>query len=214
MVSSRPLARRPSGSSSLPPSESSSSPTTKLTAGQRCWLILDRYWVNSLLRQRRVLVEVVDGSKGRVRVVNTERTRTFAASTLEPLTKEERESLDELDQLGADEVELAKVFVALAHHGCTLGDVRFHRQRDGQIDGERKAAAPKPHLGCSKTTVRLGKMCASPGCTFYRFHDGPCSTFEEPKKRRCAAPDRLQASGSGKAARSQRQSLGGTASER
>ena len=38
--------------------------------------------------------------------------------------------------------------------------------------------------------------------------DGPCSNaVEVPKKRRCAAPDRLQASGSGKAARSLRQDL-------
>ena len=107
------------------------------------------------------------------------------------------------------EAELAKVSVALACHGCTLGDVRFFRQRDGQISGERKDAAPKPDLGCSKTALRLGKKCATPGCTFFDFHDGLCSNAidEVPKKRRCAAPDRLQASSSGKAARSLRQSL-------
>ena len=123
-----------------------------------------------------------------MRIVNTERIYSATWAELEQPTRDEQQSLMELAQLSATEAELARVIAILADRGCALGSVRFTRTRGGELTGDKRDAVPTPHLGCSKVAVRLGKKCATPGCEFTDFHDGPCShEMAPPKRRRCSS---------------------------
>lgn len=160
-------------------------------SGSRCWRILERWSRAGRARQRRVLVELGEelpsGEGCYYRVINSNRVYDAPWSDLEPLTEADHDSLRQLEVLGVRmESELAATFAALAAKGCKLGDVRWSRTRGGELTGERKDAAPKPTLGCSKWVVRNDKKCATPGCAFFDFHAGPCSHELElaPRKRR------------------------------
>ena len=169
--------------------------------GDRCWCILERFTIRGVSSQRRVLVELkkirgkaVTNFRGRpaqenscdARVINSERVCTVSRSDVEPLAEAERESLQQLEQLGVSEAELAKALAGLAEKALGLSEVRWERERNGNLTGERKNVAPKPHFGCPARQIRLGKKCGTPGCTFTDFHHGPCShEFDlEPRKRR------------------------------
>jgi len=155
----------------------------------RCWLILEREDGGSRWRQRQVLVNAsfdsADPSYASACIINSTQRIVVHSSELEPLTMEEIDSLQQLDDLGCSESALATVIAKLRETGCALGEINFQRDRNGQLSGQRKDAVPSTHLGCSKRVVRLGKRCTTPGCEFLDFHDGPC-THElqlEPRRR-------------------------------
>ena len=146
-----------------------------LHRGDLCWF---DYGYSRGLRVRPVLVELQSlHPEPMVRAVNSERHFTIEWSALEPLSEGDKLALHEL--FGevfphAWESELAEALAAAASKQCALGDVRWERGLSGSLSGVRRHAALTAAVAPIRS-VRLGKGCTTPGCTFFDFHEGPCS---------------------------------------
>ena len=161
-------------------------PPERSTAEALRWLMVDRGFERGM-RWRSVLVEVMSQQAttssalmgaGRqqqthVRPINSSSTTLASWNELQPLSDEDRQALVELAP--TSEGELANAIAAAVAGGCErLGDVRWRRARSGAVLGERRHG-PLRDFGSPARAVRLGKRCATPGCSFHDFHDGVCS---------------------------------------
>jgi len=154
--------------------------------GARCWYVVERGIERGGVRKnRRVLAELQKAQPvPSVRPINSEDSRTVSWSDLEPLNQADVEAMQQLEPIS--EAKLAQVLATAAEKGCALGEVRWKRQRNGELSGERKADAQR-RARSPKKVVRSGKRCGTPGCTFLDHHDGLCSHEHDLAPRRRAA---------------------------
>jgi hypothetical protein len=153
--------------------------------GERCWYVVERgIGRGGVRKSRRVLAELQQARPGpSIRTINCEESRTVSWSDLEQLSTADVESLQQLEPIS--EAKLAQVLAAAAGKGCTLGEVRWKRQRNGELWGEHKTDDGRRRCGCPKKVMRTGKKCGTPGCTFLDLHSGICSVdLDLPPRRR------------------------------
>jgi hypothetical protein len=130
-------------------------------------------------RTRRALVQVLPPAEPRpgsrelsVRPINSRQTYRVPPDALEPLAQEDQDALVEIGPIS--EPELANAIAMATAFGCSVGDVKWRRSRGGALLGERRGTVQREY-GSPARAIRLGKRCATPGCTFLDFHECPCS---------------------------------------
>lgn len=153
--------------------------------GERCWYFVERgIGAGGVRKSRRILAELQQARPGpSVRAINCEDSRLVSWSDLEQLSKADVESLRQLEPIS--EAKLAEVLAAAVENGCTIGEVRWKRQRIGELREERKGKESKEGCRSPKKAARMSKKCGTPGCTFLDHHSGVCSLdLDLPPRRR------------------------------